>query len=195
MKIPSMNNRIVIVGVASVVALAVVAIALAASSGGGSKSGPGDVTGGGGAAGSCPAADVPGISAEERERCFGLDSPGGSTPTDGSKLPALPNDRRAVEAPIDGLEVLTLESFPPQYMLHVQAGLPSGCAERYGSEVERVGDAITVTVLNTIPAIENMACTAIYGMYDFNLNLGSDFEPGKTYTVAVNDRETTFTAQ
>lgn len=201
-----MKRPIIIASVAAIVALVVIAFAFAATGNDDSPRvenpplptapGGGDLgdSDGGLAAGSCPAEDVPGISQEERERCFDLDSPGGGAPS-GTKLPALPDDRRAVEAPIDGLDVLTLESFPPQYMLHVQAGLPNGCAERYGSEVERVGDAITVTVLNTIPADETVACTAIYGMYEVNLSLGSDFESGATYTVKVNDQETTFTAQ
>ncbi|HEU0074479.1 MAG TPA: hypothetical protein VFS30_10745 [Dehalococcoidia bacterium] len=190
-----MKKPIIIAGAAAIVALVVIAGAFALS--GDDESPP--ASGGGGAAGSCPAENVPGISQEERERCFEQDSPGTGAPapdaTSGTKLPGLPDDRRAVEAPIDGLEVLTLESFPPQYMLHVQAGLPSGCAEQYGSEVERVGDVITITVLNTIPADENVACTAIYGMYEFNMGLGSDFESGETYTVRVNDQEITFTAQ
>jgi hypothetical protein len=211
-----MKKISLIAGVASLVALAIVAIALAASSGGDNSS---DSSGEdpGLAAGSCPAADVPGISNEERERCFGADSggngatpleeptvspnqpvsstPGGSVTIGTSKLPGLPADRRAVEAPIDGLDIAVLESFPPQYMLTVHAGLPSGCAQRYGSEIARYGDVITVTVLNSMPAIQNMACTMIYGTYEVNLNLGGDFEPGVTYTVQVNDQETTFTAQ
>jgi len=110
-------------------------------------------------------------------------------------VPPLPPDRRAVPAPIDGLEILILESFPVQYLLNVQAGLPSGCAEQYKHEVERAGDVITVTVLNSLPTATDIACTAIYGMYELNIDLGSDFESGETYTVLVNDEETTFTAQ
>ncbi len=80
-------------------------------------------------------------------------------------------------------------------MLNVQAGLPSGCAQQYKHEAEREGNVITVTVLNSLPTATDMACTAIYGMYELNINLGSDFEPGETYTVLVNDKETSFTAQ
>jgi hypothetical protein len=248
-----MKKPEVIAGIAAIAALTIAGIAFAAMSGNKDDGKAGD-SGGGVAAGSCPAADVPGISDEERERCFGLDSPGGnvgagggaagnscpsadvpgisdeerercfgadsggnggmppeeptvspdqpvsttpggSVTTGPSKLPELSADRRAVEAPIDGLDVAVLESFPPQYMLTAHAGLPNGCAQRYGSEVARDGDVITVTVLNSMPAIQNMACTMIYGMYEVNLNLGGDFEPGVTYTVKVNDQETTFTAQ
>jgi hypothetical protein len=97
-------------------------------------------------------------------------------------------------APIDGLDVLTLESFPPQYMLHVKAGLPSGCAKPLSHEVlPRQGNVIRVVVLNSLP--DNAICTAIYGNYDLNINLGSDFTSGQTYTVRVNDKEVTFKAQ
>ena len=210
-----MRNRVLIGGVAAVVALAAIAFAVAAMSDDGgspqveSPPLPTVPADGGGAAGACPAEDVPGISQEERERCFDTDSPGGGAPSpDGpvsddpsqphepsdTSLPALPDDRRAVEAPIDGLDIRVAESFPPQYFLNVQAGLPSGCAERYGTEVERVDDVITVTVLNTLPADQNVACTMIYGMYEVNLPLGSDFDSGEIYTVIVNGQETSFTA-
>jgi hypothetical protein len=212
-----MKRPYIFAGAAAIVALVVIAFAVVASGDDENTpivenpplpTAPSD---GSGAAGVCPAADVPGISDEERERCFEQDSPGGGasspddpvtndpstpqTPPLENKLPGLPDDRRAVEAPIEGLEILTLESFPPQYMLHVQAGLSSGCAEQYGSEVERVDDVITVTVLNTIPADEKVVCTMIYGTYEFNMSLGSDFESGETYTVKVNDKEIRFTAQ
>jgi hypothetical protein len=120
---------------------------------------------------------------------------GGSQPSPGGgSTPQLPADSEAVPAPIDGLDVLVLESYPPQYMLHVQAGLPSGCAKQYTHSVARTADVITVTVLNSMPK-GSPICTMIYGMYELNINLGSDFQPGQTYSVKVNDQTTTFTAQ
>jgi hypothetical protein len=113
-------------------------------------------------------------------------SPSPSSPSSTGRLEVL--------APIDSLGVRVLESNPPQYMLTLKAGLPSGCAERNRHEIRRDSDAIAVTVLNWIPA-GNPACTMIYGSYDLNLNLGSDFRPGTTYTVSVNDKKTTFVAQ
>lgn len=97
-------------------------------------------------------------------------------------------------APIDRLDVRILESSPPQYVLHVRAGLPSGCAEKNRHETERVGDALTVTVLNWMPT-GNTPCTKIYGSYELNINVGSDFRRGTTYSVNVNDKRTTFVAQ
>jgi hypothetical protein len=92
------------------------------------------------------------------------------------------------------VEVLTLESFPPQYVVRIQAGLPSGCAERYTHEVTRNGNLVQIVVLNSLPDAAQ-ACTMIYGMYELNVNLGSDFTSGQTYTVRVNEREVTFRAQ
>jgi hypothetical protein len=111
----------------------------------------------------------------------------------GPSSPSSPG-RVAVAAPIDGLDVRVLESNPPQYMLNVKAGLPSGCAERNRHETRREADAITVTVLNWMPA-GSPPCTMIYGSYELNINLGGDFRAGTTYSVSVNDKRTTFVAQ
>lgn len=113
-----------------------------------------------------------------------------------NSLPIAPSppDRQAVLAPIDRLDVRVLESNPPQYMLSVRAGLPGGCAEKNRHEAERVGEAITVTVLNWMPAVSR-PCTLIYGSYELNINVGSDFRRGTTYSVIVNDKRTTFVAQ
>ncbi|HYE85057.1 MAG TPA: hypothetical protein VEA16_01790, partial [Vicinamibacterales bacterium] len=94
-------------------------------------------------------------------------------------------ERREVAAPIDSVDVRILESSPPQYMLHVKAGLPSGCAEKNRHDVQRAGETISVSVLNWVPA-GDPPCTAIYGSYELNINLGSDFRRGTTYTVTVN---------
>jgi SecD/SecF GG-like protein len=113
--------------------------------------------------------------------------------TGGALLPA-PAGRQTVAAPVDGLDVRVMESFPPQYMLNIRAGLPSGCAQQDSHAVSRVGGTITVTVLNSMPN-GDPPCTMIYGSYELNINLGIDFLSGSTYTVQVNDKTTTFTAQ
>ena len=113
--------------------------------------------------------------------------------TPAGPAPSLPADRHPEPAPIDGLDIRVAESFPPQYFLNIKAGLPSGCAQKYTNSVSRSGDVITVEVLNSMP--QNTICTAIYGMYELNIPLGSSFDSGKTYTVKVNDKTTTFTAQ
>jgi|SRR5688572_29411580 len=114
--------------------------------------------------------------------------------TDSLPLSPSPSGRQAVLAPIDRLDVRILESSPPQYVLNVRAGLPSGCAEQNRHETERVADAITVTVLNWMPT-GNTPCSMIYGSYELNINVGSNFRPGITYSVIVNDKRTAFVAQ
>ena len=55
----------------------------------------------------------------------------------------------------------------------------------------RAGDTFTVRVTNSMPT-GNPICTMIYGVYELNIDLGRDFRPGATYTLAVNDKTTTF---
>ena len=123
-------------------------------------------------------------------------NPGGPDPT----VP--PNGQNSeyasveVLAPIDSVNVLIAESFPPQYFVEVVSGLPSGCAEFNGHDVARDGTTIRITVNNLEPASEALVlCTAIYGMHQSNVALGSDFESGTEYTVHVNDATETFVAQ
>ena len=114
--------------------------------------------------------------------------------TDSLPLSPSPSGRQAVLAPIDRLDVRVLESSPPQYVLSVRAGLPGGCAEKNRHEAERIAETITVTVLNWMPT-GNQPCTMIYGSYELNINVGSDFRRGTTYSVTVNDKRTAFVAQ
>jgi hypothetical protein len=98
-----------------------------------------------------------------------------------------------VEAPIDGVEILVRESYPPQYAVQIDAGLPSGCAKPFMHDVTRVGDTITIKVINS--TIPDGICTAIYGMYQVNVTLNGNFVPGTQYTVIVNDVTRTIVAQ
>jgi hypothetical protein len=133
------------------------------------------------------------------------DTPVGSTPGGGSR----PNPGPTVvpidpgypivqtPAPIESVDILVMESFPPQYGVHIVSGLPSGCASFAGAEViERSGTTVRIEVRNYMPAPDvNVACTMIYGYHESNISLGSAFESGVTYTVDVNGTVTEFTAQ
>jgi len=123
--------------------------------------------------------------------CGGGD--GASNGGDGT-LPTIPADRERLLAPIESAEVLILESFPPQYRLAVTAGLPGGCAQPAGFTVVRAGDGFTVEVFNSLPR-GDVACTAIYGMYDLSIALANDLASGKEYDVEVNGTRLSFTAQ
>lgn len=103
---------------------------------------------------------------------------------------------KLVPAPIDGVDIVVRESFPPGYTAQIRSGLPSGCASLDSAKVTgRSDNEVRVTVLNSVPADEDVACTAIYGTVESNVDLGTDFESGETYRVKVNGRETTFVAQ
>ncbi|MEX0761122.1 MAG: hypothetical protein WD208_10855 [Dehalococcoidia bacterium] len=100
-------------------------------------------------------------------------------------------EEKSVAAPIDGVDVVVRDSFPPQYVVLVRSGLPSGCARFERIAHERDGDVIKITVTNLMPDDTEIACTAIYGIAQNGVDLGSDFEEGKKYTVIVNDEHTT----
>jgi hypothetical protein len=196
-------NRFVLAAIASIVALAIIAFTMASASDDDDEESAVVPTA------NVPATTVPAApstpvpsaptatQAPAVQPTVRPDQPVAATPGPSRPIPGvtvLPSGRHPEPAPIDGLDVLTLESFPPQYMLHVKAGLPSGCAEPLSHRVAgRQGNVIEVEVLNSPP--DTAICTAIYGMYEININLGSDFTSGQSYSVRVNDKEVSFRAQ
>ncbi len=93
-------------------------------------------------------------------------------------------------------ELAIAESFPPQYFVAIVSAQTDGCTRFSRFEVERSGTLIEITVYNTVP--ENSAvvvCTAVYSETTSNVALGSDFEPGETYTFSVNGERQSFVAQ
>ena len=116
---------------------------------------------------------------------------------DGGDATATPTPATTVvAAPINKVDVLVRESAPPGYTVHIVSGLPSGCARFHSAEITgRTGNTITIRVRNTVPADPNTVCTAIYGYHEANVDLGTDFVPRQQYTVLVNDKSETFTAQ
>jgi len=111
------------------------------------------------------------------------------------ETPDQPGEPETIEklAPIDRVEILVAESFPQQYFLLVESGLPNGCFvfDRY--EMTRDGVTIRIAIVNQETV--GMVCTELYGMVEHNIPLGSDFKPGTTYTVLVNDITKTFLAE
>ena len=115
----------------------------------------------------------------------------GDTPID----PGIGDGTWLIEAPILEADVLIRESFPPQYAVVVVSELPNGCHQFEGVSMERSGTEIAITVSNRVPVDPNPICTMIYGTHEEVVELGTDFEPGVEYTVTVNDRTLSFTAQ
>ena len=98
-------------------------------------------------------------------------------------------------APIESVEILILESFPVQYRVLVISGLPNACYSFAGFRVERRDDLVQIEIVNWRPADPGVVCAEVYGTVATNVPLGTDFEPGKRYTVQVNDVTETFVAQ
>ena len=108
--------------------------------------------------------------------------------------PTLPAGRRAVPAPIQSVKVEPGTTSPRTYTVTIVATLPNGCALRYTQDVKREGDVFIVTVLNSEPT-GNVPCTAVSSTYEVRVTIGESLQAGRTYTVRVNDKETTFRAQ
>ena len=102
------------------------------------------------------------------------------------------------ESPIESWELQVLESFPPQYQLHVVSGMHSGsCTQFNGYEIRRTEpDRIEVSVTHHVIADESVTCTADYPIVETVVPLGADFQSGREYTVTVNsESEEKFKAQ
>ena len=85
--------------------------------------------------------------------------------------------------PVESIEVLILESFPPQIHVVVRGSLPDGCTELGEIVQERSGNAITVTVQTTRDP--QALCTQALVPVEETVVLAGDFPPGE-YTVSVN---------
>ena len=97
------------------------------------------------------------------------------------------------EAPIHEVRISIAESAPPQVFVYIKGGLSDGCTTFHEIKTSRVGDTITIRVMVQRP--EDKMCTAIYGFFEKNVALGSDFISGRTYTVKVNSETKTFIIQ
>jgi hypothetical protein len=94
-------------------------------------------------------------------------------------------------APIHEVDVAVMESYPEQIGINIELGLRDGCTTFHDAVVTR--DDLTVNIEVTAQRPADAVCTALYTYYTKNLNLGSDFERGATYTLNVNDFTTSFT--
>ncbi len=97
-------------------------------------------------------------------------------------------------APIEEVRVSIAESFPVQVFVYIRGGLADACTTLHGVKTERSGSAINILVTTQRP--KGAICAQVYSMFEENVALGSDFTPGETYTVNVNDAsQVNFTVQ
>ncbi len=93
-------------------------------------------------------------------------------------------------APIHEVEIYFMESYPVQVGVHIKGGLRDGCTTFNDIEITREGNDVNIKV--TVQHPIGVDCPAVYKYFEENINLGSDFTVGTTYTLNVNDYSTTF---
>jgi len=93
-------------------------------------------------------------------------------------------------APIHQVDVYIMESYPEQIGVHIRGGLSDGCTTFHGLTVTREGNVVNIEV--TVQRPRGVDCPAVYNYFEQNVNLGTDFAFGTTFTLNVNDYTTTF---
>jgi len=93
-------------------------------------------------------------------------------------------------APIDKVRVYTMKSNPPQIGVYIKGGLPDGCTTFHDIVTTREGNTVNIKV--TVQRPRGAQCPVIYTWFEKDINLGTDFAFGTTYTLNVNDYSTTF---
>ena len=96
-------------------------------------------------------------------------------------------------APIHEVRVNIAESYPPQVFVYIKGGLADSCTKFHDLTTERSGNIIDITVTTQRP--REASCAQVYGFFEKNVGLGSDFVSGETYIVNVNDQTTSFVMQ
>jgi inhibitor of cysteine peptidase len=92
---------------------------------------------------------------------------------------------------VDKVDVLIMESFPPQITAKVEGWLPDGCSEVGDITQQRSGFTIDVTI--TIRRLSTGACIAIAPQVSRSIRLNGSFAESGAYTVRVNGVEKSFT--
>jgi len=96
-------------------------------------------------------------------------------------------------APIHEVGVNIAESYPPQVIVYIKGGLADSCTTFHELSTERSGNTVNITVTTKRP--QGAQCAQVYDYFEENVNLGSDFVSGETYTINVNDKVASFVMQ
>ena len=96
-------------------------------------------------------------------------------------------------APIHEVRVNIAESYPPQVFVYIRGGLADSCTTFHETSTERISNTINITVTTQRP--KGAQCAQVYGYFEENVPLGSDFVSGETYTINVNDEIISFVMQ
>jgi hypothetical protein len=93
---------------------------------------------------------------------------------------------------IDSVDVLILETSPPQATAHVEGVIGDGCSALHSTTQRRSANTVTITILRQRP--RGAICTQIARLYAEDIPLEGDYPPGH-YLLRVNDYEKAFTTQ
>ena len=100
------------------------------------------------------------------------------------------------ESPVESVELIILESFPPQYLIKVVSTMSgSSCSQFNGYDISRPfvnNIQVKVTCLAPAGVVE---CTADVPYVETDIPPVSDFNPEEEYIVAGNNVRGTFIAQ
>ena len=97
------------------------------------------------------------------------------------------------QAPIHEVQVNIAESYPVQIFVYIKGGLADSCTTFHELITERSGNTVNIEVTTQRPG--DAICDQVYGFFEKNVALGSDFTSGETYTISVNDETTSFLMQ
>ena len=87
---------------------------------------------------------------------------------------------------IDSTDILTLESFPLQFQLHVKGSLPTPCHQlRLVVDEPDVQKQVKVSIYSLVDP--NTVCAQVLEPFEVNIPLGSF--PSGTYAILVNDEK------
>jgi len=109
--------------------------------------------------------------------------PGGSQPFASQEPEIFP-------ATILDIRIEVFDTSPPQVMAYIKSPIPDTCTAIDELKTERSDSTIDITL--TIKRTPAAGCRKAEGYFMQNVNLGSDFVSGQTYTIKVNDKTTSF---
>ena len=111
----------------------------------------------------------------------------------GCQSPSADGEIEIRPAPIHEVRVNIAESYPPQVFVYIKGGLADSCTTFHELKTERSGNTVNIEVTTKRP--RDAICAQVYGFFEKNVNLGTDFTSGETYVVNVNDETTSFVMQ
>lgn len=93
---------------------------------------------------------------------------------------------------VESVDVLVMESFPPQVSAHVRGYLGDGCSSLHSVTQRRSGNTVTLEILGQRPA--DAICIQLAKGYDEVIRLQGEFPPGE-YLLRINSVEKVFTTE